>query len=375
MNKKIFRPILKRANLFALKVGKRLKWSRSIHYPRQVEFEIVNRCNARCIMCGDTFDGKYISVERFREYARQTLTFAERTFFIGGEPLLHPDFCELSRFAGQYDAPQYMTTNFSIFTPRHEEVVTKYFGGVTVSMDSPIDSTYETIRVGLSYSRLRENLDRLAAVKRKTGLQITIAYVAMRHNIQELAQMVDFVADYNFDGLGVSFASIRSENITFNDSLLFHRELTNKNFQLAREQAEKRGLALTLPQSFDLSRVPGVTPGTPSTYYKHCPRPWDRLRILVDGTVIPCCILYSQNMGNLEETSFRRIWNGPLYRKLRQGFRESNKHLPMRCRHCRLDVTEDSNNGMLHIPENKESIQELKKALQQHYGQSTATEK
>lgn len=280
---------------------------------------------------------------------------------------MHPDFCELSRVARKYHTSQFMTTNFSVFTPEHEEVVRENFGGITISMDSPVESTYESIRLGLSYSRLRENLNRLAAIKKKSSLQVNIAFVAMRQNIEELTQMVDFVADHGFDSLGVSFVSIRSDNISYNDSLLFHRELANKSFLSARKQAGKRGLLLALPQSFDLKKSPGIYVDKPTTYHKRCRRPWDRIRILIDGTVIPCCILYSMGMGNLEEKSFRQVWNGHLYRKFREGFRKSNENLPMRCRFCRLDSDDDSNNGLLHIPEKKEYIEELNEELKKFY--------
>ena len=362
--KKGIRSIFKNINSLLLRKALRSKSSTCWHYPRRVEFVIINQCNANCIMCGDIFDGKKLDIRQFKRIAKQTLPFAKEVGFIGGELLLHPGFYDISAYAYRFGVQLSMTTNLSVLTPDRADALNYFFKSIIISVDSPRKETYEMIRIGLSFDRLKKNLSRISEIKRQNGMRVSIAFVAMRQNIEELPDMVDFAADYGLDELGVTFASIRPNQLEFKDSLLFHRQLTNQYFDLARERASLRGIAISLPKPFDLEKAPYVHENALTTNYKYCPRPWDRVRILIDGTVIPCCILYGENMGNILHTKFRKIWNGEKYKKLRRSFREGSGAMPLRCRHCLIIGKNDSNNGMIHIPDNPASIKALKTMLQ-----------
>jgi radical SAM protein with 4Fe4S-binding SPASM domain len=365
--KKEIRSLFKNINSLLLRKALHSKSSTCWNYPRRVEFVIINRCNADCIMCGDIFDGKKLDIQPFMRIAKQTLPYAKEAYFIGGELLLHPGFYEISEYANRFGVQLYMTTNLSVLTPDRAEALKKFFKAITISIDSPCKETYEMIRTGLSFEKLKKNLTRVSEIKRENGMRVTIALVAMRQNIEELPGMVDFTADYGFEGLGVTLAVIRPNKLEFKDSLLFHRPLANKYFELARERAFFRGIAISLPKLFDLEKAPYVDENSLTTSYKYCPRPWDRVRILIDGTVIPCCILYSENMGNILHTKFRKTWNSEKYKNLRKSFREGSDTMPLQCRQCRLIGENDSNNGMIHIPDNLDSINALKAILQSQF--------
>jgi radical SAM protein with 4Fe4S-binding SPASM domain len=361
--KKGIRSIFKNINSLLLRKARQSKSSTCWHYPRRVEFVIINQCNADCIMCGDIFDGNKLDIRQFKHIAKQTLPCAKEASFIGGELLLHPGFYKISEYAHRFGVQLSMTTNLSVLTPDRADALNYFFKEIAISIDSPSKDIYEMIRKNLSFEKLKKNLSRISEIKRQNGMRVSIAFVAMRQNIEELPDMVDFCADYGFDELGVTFASVRPGKLEFKDSLLFHRQLANQYFDLARERASLRKIVISLPKPFDLEKVPYVDENAVTNNYKYCPRPWDRVRILIDGTVIPCCILYGENMGNILHTKFRKIWNGEKYKKLRRSFREGSDTMPLRCRQCRIIGENDSNNGMIHIPDNPASIKALKTTL------------
>ena len=66
-----------------------------------------------------------------------------------------------------------------------------------------------------------------------------------------------------------------------------------------------------------------------------CARLWFNPVITWDGNVIPCC--FDKNaghiMGDLNEDTFRDIWNGPKYRIFRKSIL-SGRYMTEICRNC-----------------------------------------
>jgi MoaA/NifB/PqqE/SkfB family radical SAM enzyme len=188
--------IFKNINSLLLRKALRSKSSTCWHYPRRVEFVIINQCNANCIMCGDIFDGKKLDIRQFKRIAKQTLPFAKEAGFIGGELLLHPGFYNISEYAYRFGVQLSMTTNLSVLTTDRADALNYFFKSIIISIDSPRKETYEMIRIGLSFDRLKKNLSRISEIKRQNGMRVSIAFVAMRQIIEELPDMVDFAVDY-----------------------------------------------------------------------------------------------------------------------------------------------------------------------------------
>ena len=66
-----------------------------------------------------------------------------------------------------------------------------------------------------------------------------------------------------------------------------------------------------------------------------CPRLWFNPVITWDGKVLPCCFDKNADhvMGDMNETSFRDIWNGPKYRMFRKSIL-TGRDLNEICRNC-----------------------------------------
>ncbi len=355
---------LKIKNNVAFEDAKRRKPSVCNHKPTIVEFNVITRCNAGCIMCNYGPQGKTLELDQFKRLADELLPTAQRTLLIGGEVLLHPDFYAMCEYTSRFGVCLEMTTNLSTLAGNRAEAIRRFFGSVRVSIDGATKQTYESIRTHLSFDRLQENLRKLAEIKRqRPDLALQLAFAAMRQNIVELPDTIEMVARFGFDSVAVSFVHVHAR-LTLDDSLVFHREEANRYFDLARQRAAALGLRLDIPNNFDLSRQPFLAPERLSDGHKQCVRPWQRVRVHINGDIIPCCRLYGLPMGNAFAEPFERTWNGPKYEGLREAIANSSDCLPAECKHCELITgPTDSNDALLHI--NSSCLPELKKRLEE----------
>jgi len=65
-----------------------------------------------------------------------------------------------------------------------------------------------------------------------------------------------------------------------------------------------------------------------------CALPWTHLASNPDGSIMPCCYYYryKKDFGNIDETDFKELYNGPLFNELRQKLMNGEK--PEECSKC-----------------------------------------
>jgi len=351
------------SNTLAFTQARRDKPAVCSHRPTIVEFNVITRCNGGCVMCSYGMDGEIVDLEQFKRLADEWLPTAMDVHLIGGEVLLHPQFYDLCEYANRFGVSLGMTTNLSTLAGRRAETIRKFFNTVRVSVDGSTRQTYESIRTRLSFDRLCRNLEILADIRRdKPDLRCELTFVAMHQNIAELPDVIEMAGRYAFDSVAVNFVHIYSPS-ALDDSLLLHRERANANFDLARAKADQLGLVLDIPNNFDLSRPPYVASQQLTEGHRRCVRPWQRVRILLNGDVVSCCHLLDLPMGNALTEPLEGVWNGRRIRDLRQAIKDGRDDMPHRCKHCQiLTGGTDSNDVMLHV--GPALVPELKQRLE-----------
>lgn len=321
------------------------------HKPSLVEFNIITKCHAGCIMCGYTKDGEILSLDQFRRAADELLPTAEQVLLIGGEVMMHPKFYEICEYASQFGVHTKICTNLYTLTGRLAEATERFLNAVNVSIDGVTKRTYESIRPHLSFDRLTDNLQTLAAIKsRNPQLNLHWRFVAMRRNVQELPVAVEMAHKFGFCKINVNFVVVRGA-LAMGESLLFHRDMANKCFDQARKRADELDIEIKIPQNFDLNRQPHLNSSLPTEALVSCTQPWEHIRVALNGNVTPCCHLQKFPMGNIFNESFAHVWNGHKFHSLRKSLKTSSPEMPERCRSCKLLIKQqsDSNNAFLHV--------------------------
>jgi radical SAM protein with 4Fe4S-binding SPASM domain len=325
--------------------------------PINLEVDITNKCNLRCVMCLFSTEEylrrprRYMSIDEFQAIADDVFAVCHRvSLSYGTEPLLHPDFERLIEILGRYRVPRnYVTTNGQLLTERIVEgMIDHGFHSLCVSIDAATAPTYERIRVGGSFERLQNNLRMLSAVKRRRGSptpELSTAFVIRADNLHELPAFIEFSHEHGASGVNamhmIPFARLHNRA----DTAFLAQRACNENLAAAHATAQKLGINLVAPRQFPLDHaapVPVIDEArhrfdlaTAANWQQtvHCAFPWHFIAIDANGNVLPCGWWYEeQPLGNVREQPLSAIFRGPAFARVRQEL--ADRRLRRACQIC-----------------------------------------
>lgn len=178
--------------------------------PLEFIFSPTTYCNYDCLMCayGETGTLGDELQRPFYDALEPLLVDLRLIAASGGEPFASREF---QAFLARLDPARYpqlrvaVTTNFSYLTPAVQERLSNVpWGGFTVSLNAATAATYELVNRGVTYERIRQNLDALYERRARGAFrgQVTYNFVVLRANVHE----VEAIADLSFaDGAEVSY--------------------------------------------------------------------------------------------------------------------------------------------------------------------------
>jgi MoaA/NifB/PqqE/SkfB family radical SAM enzyme len=198
-------------------------------WPRLMEFEISNTCNLQCLMCNGYFSSairtkreglpqeKSPYDRRFVEQLRPFLMALKWAKFLGGEPFLISLFYdiweELIRINPGINAV--VTTNGTVLNDRVRDVLDRLNPFICVSLDSLQEKTFERIRRGASFRKVRSNVEAFIEYSHRTGRSMDILVCPMPQNWDEMPALT-------------SFCNVNDLNVFFN-TVLFPKECSLKD--------------------------------------------------------------------------------------------------------------------------------------------------
>jgi radical SAM protein with 4Fe4S-binding SPASM domain len=209
------------------------------------------------------------------------------------------------------------------------------------SLDSTDPEVYETIRVGAKLEKVLNNLRILQETKKKFNSrfpEITVHSVLMKYTLPHFPKLVR-----DLRGMGISYVSFAymltdgadlsfrlPDNTTLGENSVANikPEIYEKYVKEIYEAAEDK-ITVFIPP-YEKPFLPKKT-----NEVHTCRELWEEPYVTCDGYVTPCCIKPDQtlfNMGNFNEMTFKDIWFGEAYQKLRYQHL-TNQH-PAPCRNC-----------------------------------------
>jgi len=292
------------------------------HVPSSIEIELTNRCNLACVQCLRSqglkpYELGDVSFDNYRRILAQ-FPHALHVCLNGfGEPLMHAEFVEIVAHTRAL-LPWAKIVIYSNGTLLTEALAERILGSglteINVSIDAATPETYRKVRRGGRFEVVHDNLRSLLRLRRAAGLKLPLVgvnFVLLNDNEGELVPFIEQAAELGVDFVNcISYATYDwgFQNLRSPES--YRRELAEAKACLARLQLKCR----TFP-SDDLS---WATPGRAFD----CGFFWgDSLRITWEGHVtLGCCTPFKEtySYGNLLETPFGSIWNGPTFRKNRE---------------------------------------------------------
>jgi len=248
---------------------------------RKVYIEITNICNLNCECCPSTLRKKEcLSVENYMKIAGEVAKFTKFVYFhLMGEPLIHPNLKELLDISEDNNLSVNITTNGTLIDKNVEMLMnSNAVRKVSFSLHS-----YEANQMRMS---LREYLKNIFEASSR---------------LSNAGKIVVFKL-WNLDSNEIKGQNSMNKKILDSIEDYFNVELNNEyNVQIGEH------IYLQLAKKFNW---PDITLEEKNKKV-FCYGLRDQFGILVDGTVVPCCLDNDGNinLGNIHKDGLENILN------------------------------------------------------------------
>jgi radical SAM protein with 4Fe4S-binding SPASM domain len=316
-------------------------WAR----PTNVWLETNKLCNLKCQMCARELETRFhaggdSSEEVFRQAGGFFRVADTVTLYGWNEPLLDKKLFEKIEKARKAGANVHFNTNGTLLTEdKAERLIDLKVSDIGISLDGATRETFEQIRVGADFEKIKQNVRGMVALKEKKKAffpYMHIVFCALGPNIEELPRMPKVAREV---GLG---------RIDVTDTVFYKPDMVEKlgydpEKLLARvEEAKQRGRQLGVEVRYwpydneaYLKRVfPEKVRQEPGERLDRClcHELYKTMIVLANGDVVPCHFQWGEKAGSIRQQSLEEIWNGSVFRKLRRDIRQGQP--PPVCRRC-----------------------------------------
>ena len=312
--------------------------------PLYVKIKVNYGCNLKCEMCKHWRETREapIPMGRFKEVIGELAELGcQKIHFSGGEPMLRPQLPDLIELAAGLGIRVTLTTNGTLVDKvKAKRLVEAGLRGVNVSIDSPIRKMHEKIRgVEGSFKLTTRAVALFRKYAHKGKLTVRINTVVGRSNYETLASLPDLAHQLGADGINLipvddhcgEHLSMRKKDIA-----LFNAEIA----PVIEQRANELGITIADEDAYPFGREEdAVRLGRAGRYafgyYNKfpCYAPWTHSLIDFNGLVYVCCMTREQipPLGDVRKQSFKEIWEGDVYRRIRL-----NMHSPALkpCQRC-----------------------------------------
>ncbi len=253
---------------------------------KKIYIEITNKCNLSCSFCPkDEVIKKDISLEEFENILKKIDNYTEYVYLhVKGEPLIHPDFNGIIKLCKKYNKSVNITTNGTMLKYRINELEDIRQINISLQSLTNIEKLYEIIEVVDKLSKSTYISYRLWT---DSNIEKEILNILEKRYNQKITKGINLKLD-------------EKVFINFEEEFVWP-DLNNK-----------------------IIRKEGTCYGTR-----------EHIAILVDGTVIPCCLDSKGiiNLGNIFKNSLDEISNTVKFTEIKNGF-ENNKLKEELCKKC-----------------------------------------
>ncbi|KAB7731503.1 radical SAM protein [Rudanella paleaurantiibacter] len=288
--------------------------------PMSISFEPTTSCNLRCPECPSglrsfTRPTGMLGEELYKrtiDELHETLLYL--IFYFQGEPYLHPQFLELVRYAADRNIYTATSTNAHYLTEANaRKTVESGLDRLIISIDGTTQEVYQQYRVGGKLEKVIEGTRQIVRWKKELKSRtphIVFQFLVVRPNEHQIAEVRQLARELGVDEVALKTAQIY-------------------------DYEQGNDLIPTLDQYSRYAPQPDGTYRIKSGMDNHCWKMWHSCVITWDGLVVPCCFDKDAHhrLGDLQQQSFRELWQSPAYTNFRQTLLRSRSEIEM-CKNC-----------------------------------------
>lgn len=276
---------------------------------KRVYVEITNVCNLKCKFCDEIKrKQEFMQLENIKIVFEKIKEYTDYVYLhVKGEPLLHPKLSEILEIAEENNLQVVITTNGTLIK--------------------------EKIEVLKKAKNIRQINISLHSIEQNANLEID-----KKQYFKELFDCIEKITKYN--NCYISYRLWNLENIKENEKNMYVLNCLKEYYnipQLFNLIEENDFIEIGNKKYINLDTIyewPSLEKEIVSTSGS-CYGLINQLAILVDGTVVPCCL--DQNgdikLGNIFEENLEVILNSKLAKEIEDGFK-NNKLINPLCQRC-----------------------------------------
>ena len=323
-------PIKKTINWILLEISIHLKRERPWGYPTHLLVEPTNACNLSCALCPVT-EGMnrpvgHMDFSLFKSFIDE---LADYVFLIllwdWGEPFLNPRIYDMIALAKRLGIKVVSSTNGHIFAQgdHAERLVRSGLDSIIFAVDGMTQSTYEKYRRCGDLNRVMRGIQRVVEAKRFLNSDtplINFRFIVMHHNEHEIPELRKRI-----QSLGVDLLTLKTLNPYSNDTYCQSRS------------SEDHHINEFMPENPVYRRFKYQQDGETRIRLEKnpCKNLWNNPAVHWNGAVCPCTYDYDERyvFGDLKKNSFKEIWFGGAYERMRHRFITSWQEMGL-CGEC-----------------------------------------
>ncbi len=162
--------------------------------PYMIDWAITNKCDLNCLHCR--------GIDKPELDSRTILKIAEEIPLLkpgwviieGGEPLLRKDLFEIIEIIFRSKIRIYLISNGMVLDEDIARRLAEFNVNLMISMDGSDRESYERIRKGASFKRLKESI----AIAKKYGILDSCPVTIGKHNYQQTYKLFEFVKNTGY---------------------------------------------------------------------------------------------------------------------------------------------------------------------------------
>ncbi len=287
------------------------KMEKEFDFPLFLVFETMFKCNLNCVMCIHSSKNKKqyaykgdLSFDKYKEIITEASKYKCPSLTIGGtsEPLLDKRICDMIEFADRSGFVDTMiNTNATLLTEEISEKLIK--SGLTrlrIGFDGATAKTYENIRIGASFDKVKENILNFLEIRNKMKAKFPVVRISCVHLSANDSEIDEFVGFWKNKADYVSLQRYKPHELT---------EERSFNQMGPGNKKEMQGI--------------------------RCSQPFERVYIRGNGDVHACCsIVYGPKIGNILNNNIYNIWNCKKMKELRLAHKSGILANEPNCKKC-----------------------------------------
>jgi len=267
---------------------------------KKIYVEITNVCNLNCSFCENNNRKKqYMKVEQFEEILHKIKDYTDYIYLhVKGEPLLHPDLRKLLDLCEEHKIKVNITTNGTL-----------------------VDSVYDVLKRAKALRQLNlslhsENNDSDYLKKIFTRCKELSQNIFVNYRLWTLK-------DNKLDKKSTQIVNKITQEY-FLSTEVVEKIINERNIRIAENTYISKENIFVWPKG-----------GNSNCDIGRCLGTIDHVAILVDGTVVPCCLDGEGiiSLGNIFNEDLTDIINGDRFQKMYLGFKK-NKITEELCKNC-----------------------------------------